>query len=297
MKVPRSTLEQWRILQAVVDCGGYAQAAEALHRSQSSVSYAIKQLQDQLGVPLLVIDGRKARLTAEGATLLPRARHLLDDALRLEDLADSLNQGWEPQVRLVVDAAFPQPPLMRALRDFSAAHPNTQVQLKEAILSGADEALLTGTADLVIGTKVPPGYLGDLLLEVDFIAVAHPEHPLHELGRELASDDLATQLQVVIQDSGRQNPRDDGWLGAERRWTVTSLETALASVSAGLGFAWLPEHLVRPSLEAGRVKPLPLGAGQRRPVLLYLIFAQPELAGPATRRLAEFIRGCARLRP
>lgn len=296
MKVPRSTLEQWRILQAVVDCGGYAQAADAMHRSQSSISYAIKQLQDQLGVPLLVIDGRKARLTAEGATLLTRARQLLADAFKLEELAGSLHRGWEPQIRLVVDAAFPLPVLLRALQDFSAAHPNTQVQLKEAVLSGADEALLSSTADLVIGTRVPPGFLGDLLMETSFIAVAHPAHALHQLGRELTHDDLAKQLQVVIQDSGRENPRDEGWLGAERRWTVTSLETALASVASGLGFAWLPEHLIQDSLQAGQVKPLPLHSGQRRQVLLYLVFTQPELAGPATRRLAEFVRNCPLLK-
>ena len=53
MKAPRVTLDQWRTLQAVVDHGGFAQAAEALHRSQSSVSYTVARMQDQLGVPLL----------------------------------------------------------------------------------------------------------------------------------------------------------------------------------------------------------------------------------------------------
>ena len=60
MKAPRVTLDQWRTLQAVVDHGGFAQAAEALHRSQSSVSYTVARMQDQLGVPLLRIDGRRA---------------------------------------------------------------------------------------------------------------------------------------------------------------------------------------------------------------------------------------------
>ncbi len=41
MKAPRVTLDQWRTLQAVVDHGGFAQAAEALHRSQSSISYTV----------------------------------------------------------------------------------------------------------------------------------------------------------------------------------------------------------------------------------------------------------------
>ena len=66
MKAPRVTLDQWRTLQAVVDHGGFAQAAEALHRSQSSVSYTVARMQEQLGAPLLRIDGRKAVLTEAG---------------------------------------------------------------------------------------------------------------------------------------------------------------------------------------------------------------------------------------
>ena len=42
---PRITLEQWRCLVAVVDYGGYAQAAEQLNKSQSSVTYAVQKLQ------------------------------------------------------------------------------------------------------------------------------------------------------------------------------------------------------------------------------------------------------------
>src|SRR5258706_351036 len=47
---PRITLEQWRALQAVVEEGGYAQAAEKLHKSQSTVTYAVQQIQKLLDV-------------------------------------------------------------------------------------------------------------------------------------------------------------------------------------------------------------------------------------------------------
>ena len=77
-------MEQWAVLAAVVDEGGYAQAATALHRSQSAVSYAVGRLQEQLDVPLLVIEGRKAVLTPHGQTLLQRARGLLRDMNTLE---------------------------------------------------------------------------------------------------------------------------------------------------------------------------------------------------------------------
>ena len=62
----KTSLEQWAVLAAVVDEGGYAQAAAALHRSQSAVSYAVGRLQEELDVPLLVIEGRKAVLTQIG---------------------------------------------------------------------------------------------------------------------------------------------------------------------------------------------------------------------------------------
>lgn len=290
MRTPSTTLEQWRVLHAVVNHGGYAQAAEALHRSQSSVSYAIARLQEQLGVPLLEMDGRRARLTAHGQVLLAHATELLAGARGLEQLAGSLQQGWEPELRLVVDVAFPTARLITALSAFAQQAPHTRVLLTEVVLSGAEEALATQQADLVIGTRVAAPYLGDLLADIEFVAVAHPEHALHRLGRLLTPEDLTRELQVVVKDSGTQAPRDEGWLGASRRWTVTSMDTSAAMVAGGLGFAWLPRHLVQPSLDAGQLLPLPLAQGQTRRVPLYLVFGQPQHPGPAVRSLAEVLR-------
>lgn len=291
--IPRTTLEQWRVLQAIVEEGSYAKAAEALHRSQSSVSYMVAKLQEQLGVDLLVIEGRKARLTPQGMVLLRRAKELLVDAQRLEQLAGSLRIGREPEVRLAADIVFPTKLLLAALSRFAEMAPTTRVELHEVVLSGADEALIDQTADLAIAAQVPQGFLGDVLVEVEFVAVAHRDHPLHRLKRELGVEDLEREQQIVIRDSGTRHPRDAGWLGAARRWTVTSVETSISLVKGGLGFAWLPCHLVQPHIDSGLVKPLPLREGQRRRAPLYLIYAQPELAGPATRELAQVLRETA----
>lgn len=289
MRPPRVTLEQWRTLQAVVDCGGYAQAAERLHRSQSSVSYTLSRLQGQLGVQLLYLDGRRARLTSAGEVLLRRSRSLIQDASRIEDLARTLDQGWEPEIRLVVDAAYPSSLLMQALKRFAPLSRGTRVQLKEAVLSGAHDALAAGSADLVVSARLPEDHLGDRLMDVEFAAVAHPEHPLHQLGRELTGADLAREIQVVIRDSGR-NAQDVGWLAAEQRWTVTSIDSALCAIAHGLGFGWLPCHMIEDLLAAGSLKPLALREGQRYSVGLYLIFGQEDRTGPATLQLAEILR-------
>lgn len=290
MKAPRITLDQWRTLQAVVDHGGFAQAAEILHRSQSSVSYTVARMQEQLGVPLLRIEGRKAVLTEAGTVLLRRSRQLIKQASQLEDLAHHLEHGWEAEVRLVVDAAYPTLRLVRALSAFMPQSRGCRVRLREEVLSGVEEVLKEGAADLAICGMTIPGYLGTALSEVDFIAVAHPDHPLHRLQRTLSAADLEAHMQVVIRDTGRQQPRDIGWLGAEQRWTVGSLATAATFVGNGLGFAWLPCHLIGRELAEGVLKPLPLEEGATHKPRFYLYANKDKPLGPATQILVEMIK-------
>jgi DNA-binding transcriptional LysR family regulator len=287
LALPRTSVEQWAVLATVVDKGGFAQAATALNRSQSAVSYAVARLQESLDVPLLAIEGRKAVLTAHGQVLLKRSRAIVDDLANLETLARTLRQGWEPELRLVVDAAFPRERLLNIVAELQHICPNTQMQLSDAVLSGAEEAITDGAADVVVTTRVPSGHLGDWLLDVTFVAVAKPSHPLFAVDHSLTAEDLARHVQVVVRDSGVRHPRDEGWLGAELRCTVGSTEASLATVEAGLAYAWLPEHLIRGSLERGVIKPLPLVAGASRSSPLYLVLVNPGLAGPAARAAIE----------
>ncbi len=290
MKAPRVTLDQWRTLQAVVDHGGFAQAAEALHRSQSSVSYTVARMQEQLGAPLLRIDGRKAVLTDAGEVLLRRSRQLVKQASQLEELAHHMEQGWEAEVRLVVDAAYPTASIVRTLSAFMPQSRGCRVRLREEVLSGVEEVLTEGSADLAISALNITGYLPIELGEVEFLAVAHPEHPLHRLQRPITFQDLEGQMQVVTRDSGRVQPRDAGWLGAEQRWTVGSLPTARTFVSSGLGFAWLPHHLIARELEEGLLKPLQMEQGGTRRPRFFLYSNKDKVLGPATQILIELIK-------
>ena len=286
----RTSLEQWAVLAAVVDEDGFGQAARALHKSQSAVSYAIARLQESLGIDLLEVDGRKAVLTAHGKTLLKRARPLLRDLETLERLAQSLKQGWEPELKLVVDVAFPRQCLLDIVAELQQRCPNTEVQMSDAVLSGAEEAITENRADVVVTSHLPPDYLGELLLTVSFVAVAYPRHPLFALDRALTSNDLVRYVQVVVRDSGIRNPRDEGWLGAERRCTVSSMEASLATVLAGLGYAWLPEHLTSEPIRQGLLRALPLQTGASRPVALHLVLVRPETAGPAARLAVDIFK-------
>jgi DNA-binding transcriptional LysR family regulator len=287
---PRIALEQWRALLTVVDAGGYAQAAAALHKSQSAVTYAVQKIESLLTVKVFEIRGRKAVLTEAGRVLYRRARTLVEEAAALEEGAKAMAADWKPELRLAVEIVFPTWLLLECLRDFAAERPETRIELYETVLGGTDEALQSRAVDLAIVSQPTQGFLGDPLLRLRFIACAHPDHPLHQLGRELTDRDLRRHRHLVIRDSGIHRTRPGAWTGAEQRWTVSHKATSIRAATMGLGFAWFPEENIRKELAAGRLKPLPLREGGERWGDLYLVFADPDYAGRDERRLAEIIR-------
>lgn len=287
----RTTLEQWRMLQAVVEHGGFAQAAAAIHKSQSTINHAVHKLQDQLGLPMLEVVGRKAQLTEAGTLMLRRASQLLAQAAQLEEIASSLALGTEAEIRLAVDELYPYQQLAAVLQEFSRAYPNTRIELFETVLSGGAELLLAADVDLLVAAEVPGGFLGKPVLRTEFVAVAASAHPLHQLGRSLTLQDLQRERQIVLRDSALGRRVDAGWLGAEQRWTVSHVATSVEMVSRGLGFAWLPLSRVSPGLANGSLRELPLAQGARRHATLYLTFADRDQAGPAACHLAGlFVR-------
>lgn len=286
---PRISLEQWRALMAVVDAGGYAQAADALHKSQSSVTYAVQKLESLLGVKAFEIQGRKAILTPTGQLLYRRARALLDEAGALEKAARTLSAGWEAEIRVAMEIIFPTWLMLHCLNRFAAESPHVHIELIESVLGGTPEALLQGQADLAISGLVPPGFLGEPLMRMRVILTAHPDHPLHRLGRELTLQDLRAHRQLLVRESGSKRATRPS-IDAAQRWTVSHMATSIEAARTGHGYAWIPEDKIRDELAAGTLKKLQLRERGERFVQLYLIFADRDSAGPGTLRLAEIIR-------
>ena len=289
MATTRITLDQWAALVAVVEAGGYAAASERLHRTQSTVTYTIKKLEDQLGLAAFELQGRRAVLTPAGQVLYRRGKALLDDAARLERSAASLARGWEPELRLAVDIIFPTWLLLRAMARFGEDRPEVRIELIESVLGGTEDALTEGSVDFIVGSQVPPGFVGDALMQVRFVCAASPKHPLHRLGRQLTLDYLREHRHLVVRDSGVRRTRTGGWIN-ERRWTFSNKATSIRAACMGLGFAWYAEESIRQELDSGSLARLPLTEGAVRYVTLYLVYADNEGTGPGARRLVELVR-------
>jgi DNA-binding transcriptional LysR family regulator len=286
MKIsPKITLEQWASLVAVVDEGSFAKAAELLHKSQSTVSYAISRIEDQLGGRVLKLNGRKAELTDLGEVMVRKARKLLEQASTIEQLARSVSKGWEAEVSLAVDVIYPISKVLDALQAFSEQGQPTRVRVLETSLSGTDEAILNNEADLAITSRVPPGFIGEQFDQITFVAVAHKDHPLHQIDRPLTMADLEGYRQAVMRDSGIKRKQDAGWLGSEQRITVSHFSTSVQVLKRKMAFAWLPTGYIQHELASGEFKPLNLEQGGSRQHHLYLVNVSGERAGPATRWL------------
>ncbi|MDX1391098.1 MAG: LysR family transcriptional regulator [Rheinheimera sp.] len=287
---PRSTLEQWRILQAVVDAGGYAQAAEVLNKSQSSLNHAVAKLQSQLGVELLEVRGRKAFLTAAGDVMLRRSRLLTQQVEDLELLAANIDQGWEPEIRIAVELAYPKRFLNAALAEFYPLSRGSRIQIIDSVITGSAEIIQQKKADLVIAASavIPKGYLGDPLCITRFIPVTGAMNPLAAIN-ELDQSELSHHLQLVIRDTAQKPVENAGWLRAEQRWTVDNFYEAIDILQLGLGFCWLPDFMVETAIRQGTLVQLKMKHSSERVAAISLVTPKEETLGPGSKQLRQLI--------
>lgn len=292
MPMPQTTLEQWTVLRTVVESGSFARAAQQLNRSQSSVSYAINRLQERLGVALLRIDGRKARLTEAGRTLLADATPLIEDMVLLEVRGRSLRTGHEAQVRLLVDCIFPRPLLFKALSAFQQQYPTVQIDLRELVRQAAPDPA-TLAYDLAISMWDITSRNARKMFDVELVAVAHHAHALHQRGTSLTQATLSRYPVVFIQHHDNSPAALHTSAMSGRQWRVNTVEAAISAVNSGLCYGWLPRHLIATELEQGHLAVLPLQSGASRQIPLCLSYASRERVGIATQALAELLlAGC-----
>ena len=107
MSLLRVSLEQWQALVAVVQEGGYANASEKLYKSQPTLSYLIKKIEESLNVSLFTLVGRKSELTDVGKKLYFYAIRLLNLAQEVEHQAKDEQNEIESEIRLMVDEIYP----------------------------------------------------------------------------------------------------------------------------------------------------------------------------------------------
>jgi len=282
-----TTLDAWEILQTVVQLGGFGPAAEKLNRSQSTISYAIGRLQEQLGVRLFEIQGRKAHLTEVGRMLLADAEPHLAGFHQLEERARLMASGGASEVRLSVDSIFPDQRLFAALASFSSSFPHVKPKLRQGTFLSADLEFSVHNAQLCVTGLISRELFVKPILSIEMLAVVRSDHPLLAIQRRLSRSDLIQHTLVTIEGAASGSLKHQPWLPAQRVLPVGSIDSAIAAVRCGLCFGWLPKYRIQSEIDRGEFVSLPLPAGKTRDVRLNLVCRDLSASNPELTALAE----------
>jgi DNA-binding transcriptional LysR family regulator len=175
-----------------------------------------------------------------------------------------VGDGWEVELRIAIDTIIQMDAVFTLLADFYRQGPGTRVRLVGEVLSGTWEALLSGRADIAIGTGpfapgsggMASGYQSLPLGELEFVFAVAPDHPLASAQEPLTPEVVRRHRAVAVGDSARNLPTLTlGLLGGQDVLTVPTMRDKLAAQLAGLGCGSLPVHDALPHIEAGRLVP------------------------------------------
>lgn len=286
------SLDGMEALEAIAEHGSFAAAAAHLHKTQSAISYAIRQLEDRLSVPLFDRTGHRARLTPEGVAVLDEGRFLLARSRRIAHLAARFREGWEPRLLVIADGALPSEPLMRALKALSDEDIPTHIQVRTEFLQGVPQRFFREGADLMIALRWPD----DEPLEVtplpaeELALVASPEHPVH--AHDGPHDPLSLQrhLEVSVHDSSEETRgRDTNTIGGARAFYVSDFRTKRDALCMGLGFGWLPTRMIAEDLAAGRLREVSYAPGSRWSLSPALVHRTDRPLGRTGRRFHDLV--------
>ncbi|MFH7593801.1 LysR family transcriptional regulator [Streptomyces racemochromogenes] len=179
-------LRQLRYLVTVVEEGGFTRAAARLHLAQPGLSAQIRQLERELGQPLLDRSHRSVTLTETGRAVLPYARAALAAADAVRETADAFTGLLRGRVSLglVPGAAGHAFDIPSFLADFHDAHPALEIALTEDSSERMQTALLAGELDMALlgpTEETPPhGLSFQTVIDVPLVALAAAGDPLFE---------------------------------------------------------------------------------------------------------------------
>lgn len=247
-------LDQLQMFVETVEGGSFTAAGRRLGKVQSAVSQGIANLEIDLGVYLFDRVTRKPSLTAEGERLLAHARAVLQQAEDLNAAAQGLADGEETAIRIAIDDAILVPTLGGILGDFGDKFRATQIEIHSAVSPEIPGIVAAGGADLglmfsglVVLKNVEQMFIGNL----PFVTVCRPDYPLAALDTVKASELLPFRQLMLRSPQGNilgQFPP----LSAQI-WYASSFHAVRELVLQGIGWAYLPRHLVSREIEAGQL--------------------------------------------
>ena len=255
------SLDQLRTFIAAVDAGSFSAASRKLLRSQSVVSEAISNLEDQIGVKLFDRSGHYPKLTAAGSVILADARGIITGVDLMKARAKGMSAGLEPELSVVIDVFYPIDAITQIATEFRQKFPGVALRIYVEALGGAIQPVLDGRCSIgVVGSlpAIPDTLTYERLQSIAFLMVAARDHALASYRGKIPKDVLRKHTQIVLTDRSELSSGREFGVMSSATWRLADLFAKHHFLLKGLGWGGMPLHVVRKDLEEGRLSVLPI---------------------------------------
>jgi DNA-binding transcriptional LysR family regulator len=289
----RLTFHQLRLLLAVSREGGVSRAAQRLHLTQPTLSAQLRQLAEQVGLPLFERVGRRLHLTAAGRVVLDTANRVEQELERLDETLAELRGDVVGRLRLAV-VSTAETFIPRLLGDFRRERPAVEVSLVVLNRDAVIRRLADNLDDLYIMSRPPqaPPVVATPFLSNPLVVVAAAEHPL--AGRETLQIEALAAEEFVLREpgSGTRQAAEHFFaahgLALRPRLELGSNEAVKQAVAGGLGLSLLSAHALAHAVDEGiavlRVEGTPL------PTQWQVVYPAGKRLSPLASAFLEFLR-------
>ncbi|MDT8386629.1 MAG: LysR family transcriptional regulator [Thiogranum sp.] len=291
--MPRLTLRQLEILEAVARCGSFSRASNELHLSQPAVSMQVKQLEGSLGLPLFEHMGKHIQLTEAGRETLRTGRAIGRELANLEHALADL-QGLKGGTLTVSVASTASYFAARLMALFRQVHPDVRISLNVVNRETLLQHLTGNSIDLALMGQPPQGHdlTAQPFMDNPLVVIAAPGHPLAVAQKIPLARFVEEPLVGREQGSGTRSAVEK--FLAEHDLSLTAAmemnknEAIKQAVEAGLGLGVVSLHTVKTELATGQlcvldVQGFPL---QRQ---WYLVQREGKRLSPAAQAFAQFV--------
>jgi DNA-binding transcriptional LysR family regulator len=287
------TLRQFQVFEAAARHLNFTRASEELFMSQPAVSMQIRQLEEEVGLPLFEQIGKRMYLTDAGREIHRASREIARELQELHAVLDELKglKGGRLEISVVSTAnAF----ATWLLAIFSRRHQQVGVSLDVTNRKGLIRQLEANERDLILMGQPPEGLHVEVVpfMENPLVVVASCTHPL--AGRERVSLQRLQDETFVIREQGSGTRMAMEKFFSDRSMTLrtgmelSSNEAIKQAVEAGLGLAVVSMHTVRVELEARRLAVLDV---EDFPIIRHwhIVHGKGKRLSPAARAFKQFV--------
>src|SRR6266446_2069051 len=277
----------------VVDTGSFSAAARRLHVGQPAVSKLVAQLEERLGVKLLVRTTRGLTATEAGLNYYERARRSIEEADEAELAARGAGSSLTGKLRVSAAVTFARIHLMPRLPEFLARHPALEIDfvLDDRNVDLVQEGIDVG---LRMGRLVDSSLTARRIASVRHMVVGTPAY-FARAGEPTAPGELSAHQAVIYAQKGGgavwsfRSDEVEVSITLEGRLRVSAAEGVRAAVFAGAGIAIASEWMFAPEILDGTVKVV-LQNWELPRIDLWAVFPAGRTATTKARTFVSFVQ-------